>query len=474
MPSLPYLRSPVFPDGQLIRFQHSEQRLDDELERSLLDQIYDGGVDLDSLARQVYEAGAAEDPDSALAQMRTAFENPENLVGTVDLELEDEYDIIVVEQGYGGVYVHTVEFMKRLRERWKCLLLCPEDPLFEDDPEGDRVTLRTLRKIRPDFSYFSYVHLMRSIVKRTPCRLLLFAHRSQSLYLFDVVKDRNTVVYCDGFYDGLFQTAKHIRMRHTEATRRRVLAEMYYLLGNGEPDFLGLPSTPAINPHVLVAGYFSLRDARENWCWGRAQTDAFTAAFPQLAKDVHFMPPFTDPELFHEDWVERERVVLFTTTMHNIEKKGFPELVEAMQSLETCRVRCVVRQPHLLPPYPEEIADRLEIGGLKKPAMVELYHHVWVNCRTSREESSPVSILEAMICELPQIVSPTVAEQIPILEDGETGFIVDPDDVPALVEALRTILGDRELRDRMGTEARRRALEYSFDNRVEAFERNLR
>ena len=112
----------------------------------------------------------------------------------------------------------------------------------------------------------------------------------------------------------------------------------------------------------------------------------------------------------------------------------------------------------------------MEIGPVTKAEMVRIYHRMWLNCRTSREESSPVSILEAMICELPQIVSPTVAEQIPILEDGETGFIVDPDDTAELVRALRTLLGDAELRDRMGRECRARASTYSFQARSSRFE----
>ena len=84
-----------------------------------------------------------------------------------------------------------------------------------------------------------------------------------------------------------------------------------------------------------------------------------------------------------------------------------------------------------------------------------------------------MSILESMTCELPQIVSPTVARQIPILEDGVTGFVVDPDDVDGLAWALRRILGDRDLRDRMGRECRRRACSLSFENRRGEFERLL-
>jgi glycosyltransferase involved in cell wall biosynthesis len=84
-----------------------------------------------------------------------------------------------------------------------------------------------------------------------------------------------------------------------------------------------------------------------------------------------------------------------------------------------------------------------------------------------------MSILESMTCELPQIVSPVVARQIPIIEDGATGFVVDPDDGPGLVWALQTILADPALRDRMGRECRRRAARLSFSHRQAEFERLL-
>ena len=44
-------------------------------------------------------------------------------------------------------------------------------------------------------------------------------------------------------------------------------------------------------------------------------------------------------------------------------------------------------------------------------------------------------------------------------QDGETGLVVPPGDMDALAEALRRLLGDDELRARMGARARERVLE---------------
>jgi phosphatidylinositol alpha-1,6-mannosyltransferase len=64
--------------------------------------------------------------------------------------------------------------------------------------------------------------------------------------------------------------------------------------------------------------------------------------------------------------------------------------------------------------------------------------------------------LEAGACAKPVIGgrSGGVSEAV---EDGVTGLLVDPHDVRALVAALRRVLGDAELRKRMGQAARARA-----------------
>jgi glycosyltransferase involved in cell wall biosynthesis len=384
--------------------------------------------------------------------------------------LRPEYDIAIVDQGYGGVYVHAVELWRQLRRRWRTLLIAPVDPLFEDAAEGDLLTLEGLRRGTPELSYLSYVHLVRSVVRALPLRLLLVTHRSQSLFLFDLVTQQPTVVHCDGYYDGRFRIGSET-LRRTPS--ERILAELYWLLGNDGGDFFGFTSSPGTNLTLAEAGWTAFRGARENWCWGSSQTDALRAAIPEFAKQIRFVPPFLRDDLFKPRAVRRTRTALFTTTMHNIEQKGFPELLKALARVRDARVECIVRQPWLLPEVPTQLQPRLAIRTVAKDEMVRLYHRVWVNCRVSREESSPLSILESMLCEVPQIVSPVVAAQLPILEDGATGFIVDPDDADGFARALRSLLRDERLRDRMGRECRTRVLPYRIRERLGEFERLL-
>lgn len=69
---------------------------------------------------------------------------------------------------------------------------------------------------------------------------------------------------------------------------------------------------------------------------------------------------------------------------------------------------------------------------------------------------------------------PIVASEIgglrDIVVDGETGFLVPPEDRPALVEALRRLIADDELRGRLGAAAQLRATEFSPTAIVPRFE----
>jgi glycosyltransferase involved in cell wall biosynthesis len=52
---------------------------------------------------------------------------------------------------------------------------------------------------------------------------------------------------------------------------------------------------------------------------------------------------------------------------------------------------------------------------------------------------------------------------------GDTALLVPPSDADALAQALERLLGDRELRRRLGSEGRRRVIEqFSLDAFVEA------
>ena len=67
--------------------------------------------------------------------------------------------------------------------------------------------------------------------------------------------------------------------------------------------------------------------------------------------------------------------------------------------------------------------------------------------------------LEAMACGTP-VVASRVGGLAEVVQDGETGFLVPPGDVPALRDRLDQLLRDPALARRLGDNARARVLEH--------------
>lgn len=106
------------------------------------------------------------------------------------------------------------------------------------------------------------------------------------------------------------------------------------------------------------------------------------------------------------------------------------------------------------------------LGRLEAPEVETLLPAVDVLALPSTIEGMPYVVLEAMASALP-VVAGRVAGLPELVAEGETGFLVDPLDVPALAEALARVVADEALRRRMGEAGRRRFLErFTLDEQV--------
>ena len=90
--------------------------------------------------------------------------------------------------------------------------------------------------------------------------------------------------------------------------------------------------------------------------------------------------------------------------------------------------------------------------------------------QSSRGEGFPLVLLEAMACAVPCVAfdcAPGVRE---IVTDGEDGLLAPPGDTRALAERLARVMADRELRDRLGEQARRSVDRYAPERIVRRWE----
>jgi glycosyltransferase involved in cell wall biosynthesis len=78
--------------------------------------------------------------------------------------------------------------------------------------------------------------------------------------------------------------------------------------------------------------------------------------------------------------------------------------------------------------------------------------------RLDRFYFSPLKVLDAMACGVPNVAS-NIGQIRELLRDGETGLLVPPGDVAALAAALHQLADDAALRERIGRAALREACE---------------
>ena len=111
------------------------------------------------------------------------------------------------------------------------------------------------------------------------------------------------------------------------------------------------------------------------------------------------------------------------------------------------------------------ISDRVLFLGWRRD-LERIYTDLDVAVLTSANEGSPVSLIEAMASGVP-VIGPRVGGVPDVIDDGATGLVVPPDDASSTADAIVRLLGDLELRRKMGAAARERALRlYAADRLV--------
>jgi glycosyltransferase involved in cell wall biosynthesis len=126
-------------------------------------------------------------------------------------------------------------------------------------------------------------------------------------------------------------------------------------------------------------------------------------------------------------------------------EKGILELVEAAKGMK------------LVVAGDGPLRDRVPgaLGFVPHHALGPLYERAAVVACPSRREGFGVVCAEAMAYGRP-VVAGAVGGLLDLVVDGETGLLVPPRDARALRVALERLLGDRELRHRLGAAARQR------------------
>ncbi|HEX6418474.1 MAG TPA: glycosyltransferase family 4 protein [Acidimicrobiales bacterium] len=220
-------------------------------------------------------------------------------------------------------------------------------------------------------------------------------------------------------------------------------------------------------------------DATRRWA---RRFDRFLAVSAYAARSLRSPPDRTrvvgggaDPSRFHPDPEVARAGVLFAgrLTPH----KGVDRLLQALPDGAELTVAgsaghdrrrpergyprllgqlAAGRRVHFAGPVSED-----DLAPLHRRAAVFVLPTVEVTCygrRVAIPELLGLALLEAMASGTP-VVASRVGGVPEVVADGETGYLVEPGDVPALHDRLATLLGDRPLARRMGDAGRSAVLD---------------
>ena len=98
-----------------------------------------------------------------------------------------------------------------------------------------------------------------------------------------------------------------------------------------------------------------------------------------------------------------------------------------------------------------DIQDSVEFLGLRRD-VVDLLQRSWAFVLPSRWEGMPNALLEAMACGLP-CVATRVSGSEDLISDGVNGLLVEPEQPAEMALALRRIVENSDLAQRLGKEA---------------------
>jgi len=159
-------------------------------------------------------------------------------------------------------------------------------------------------------------------------------------------------------------------------------------------------------------------------------------------------------------------------------QKGFDLLLAALAQLRLDNVYTIIAgsgeelEPLRAQAQRLKIDEKVIFAGYRRDiprllAGVDLYVH------SSRFEGMPIAVLEAMASGRP-IVATAVDGTRELIQDGVEGWLVPPDDVQALAQAIETALLERDEARRRGIAARHRAqARFNLDDILDAWEKAL-
>lgn len=218
------------------------------------------------------------------------------------------------------------------------------------------------------------------------------------------------------------------------------------------------------NPIMKRVVIYSLRKAEKIFCTSNfllKKTEPFVSDHGKL---VH-IPFGIDTELFKPNHKKLDAGIVIGSTKSFEPKYGLINLVKAFCAISDefpnlklwlvgggslrASIEKYVSEHSSLKKI--KIEDPVDV--LKVPSILNNFD-IFVMPSISESETFGVAALEAAACELP-VIGSRIGGIPEVISDGETGILVPPNDVEAIISALKVLILDENIRIRMGLAGRR-------------------
>lgn len=170
---------------------------------------------------------------------------------------------------------------------------------------------------------------------------------------------------------------------------------------------------------------------------------------------VQVMPNPIDLSAYPTSNAAREPIVLFLGRLER--EKGVFDLLEAVADIadHAPGIRLVLCGAGSAKEVLQQLAEQRGIGSLVEfpgwvdgQAKADLLQRAGVFVLPSYAEGMPMAVLEAMVATIP-VVASRVGAVAEMLEDGASGFVVEPGNIPMLGKAILSALIDANTTDVM-------------------------
>lgn len=179
---------------------------------------------------------------------------------------------------------------------------------------------------------------------------------------------------------------------------------------------------------------------------------------------IDVVPPGVDTDVWRAAPRTNDGPVRILFVGADFVRKGGPDLLQAFSMLDPSRAVL-----ELVTKTPVERRDGIRVHDdlqPNDPRLIELFATSDVFVLASHAEAFGIAAAEASATGMP-VIATRVGGLVDIVDDGNTGFIVEPGAPAELAGHLRRLVDDPELRRRLGAAARDRACRH-FDARTNA------